>query len=73
MEGHICTVKAKSQAGNTWVKGIMTTQTAKATIYSTRNLTNFHILHENLAVWPLKIAVTLLSGERMAQSEHIVT
>ena len=28
-EVHICTVK--SQAGNTWVKGVMATQKAKAT------------------------------------------
>ena len=31
MEVHICTVKAKSQAGNTWVKGVMATQKAKGT------------------------------------------
>ena len=34
MEVHIYSVKAKGQAGNTRVKGIMTTQKAKAARYS---------------------------------------
>ena len=64
MEVHIYSVKAKGQAGNTRVKGIMTTQKAKAARYS------------NLAVWPLKVGITLLSGDRNGAVRaycHIVT
>ena len=46
MEVQIYSVKAKSQAGNTWVKYIMTTydQKSKTARYSTRDLKNLCIL-----------------------------
>ena len=47
MEVHIYSVKANSQAGNIWVKDIMTK--VKAIRYSARNLKNLHIFPENSA------------------------
>ena len=75
MELHIYSVKAKSQAGNVWVKDIMT---------AARDLKNLHILPENSAgesaagvtylsmrihpkscrIFPLKVSATLLNGSR---------
>ena len=75
MEVHIYSVKAKSQAGNIWVKDIMT---------AARDHKNLCILLENSAgestagvtylsmrihpksccIFPLKVSATLLNGSR---------
>ena len=75
MEVHICSVKAKSQAGNIWVKDIIT---------AARDRKNLHILPENSAeesaagvtylsirihlnnccIFLLKVSATLLNGSR---------
>ena len=75
MEVHIYSVKAKSQAGNIWVKDIMT---------AARDRKNLCILLENSAgesaagvsylsirihpkscrIFPLKVSATLLNGSR---------
>ena len=47
MEVHICSVKAKSQAGNVQVKDVMTTQ--KGQSEKKRDLKNLRILLENSA------------------------
>ena len=49
MEVHIYSIKAKSQAGNIWVKVIMTTLKAKAIRYSAKDLKNLCILLESSA------------------------
>ena len=49
MEVHIYSIKAKSQAGNIWVKYRMTIQKAKAERKSARDLKNLFILPENSA------------------------
>ena len=75
MKAHIYSVKAKSQAGNIWVKDIMT---------AARDYKNLCILPENSAgesaagvtylsmrihpksccIFPLKVSATLLNGSR---------
>ena len=75
MEVHVYSVKAKSQAGNIWVKDIMT---------AARDCKNLCILFENSAgesaagvtypsmriypkccrIFPLKVSATLLNGSR---------
>ena len=55
-EVHIYSVKAKSQVGNIWVKGIMTIQKGQAERKSARDLKILCILPENSAesLWSRK-------------------
>ena len=49
MDEQMYSVKAKSQAGNIWVKNIMTTKKVKPARYSARDIKGSSILPENSA------------------------
>ena len=76
MEVHIYSVKAMSEAGNIWVKDIITTQNVKVERKLVRDLARKFsrgplvqdraLLELHIFLWEytLKVATTLLSGSR---------
>ena len=75
MEVHIYSVKAKSQAGNIWVKDIMTAASDRKNLRillenaageSTAGVTylSMRIHLKSCRIFPLKVSATLLNGSR---------
>ena len=75
MEVHICSVKAKSQAGNIWVKGILAAATdcknfcimsENSVGESTAGVTylSMRIHPKSWCIFPLKVFATLLNCSR---------
>ena len=75
MEVHIYNVKAKNQAGNIWVKDIMTTARDRKNLRilpeksageSAAGVTylSMRIHPKSCCIFPLKVSATLLNGSR---------